>query len=50
MVIQPGDLIVGDADGFLCVPYADVETVHRAATDKMAAEAKTLAAIAARAA
>ncbi|HWI84615.1 RraA family protein [Ramlibacter sp.] len=46
MVIQPGDLIVGDADGFLCVPFDDVEAVHRAATDKMAAEAKTMTAIA----
>ena len=46
MVINPGDLIVGDADGMLCVAYDDVETVHRAATDKMAAEAKTMAAIA----
>jgi RraA family protein len=46
MVIQPGDLIVGDADGLLCVPYDDVETVHAAVTAKMAAEVKTLAAIA----
>lgn len=48
MVINPGDLIVGDADGMLCVAYEDVETVHRAATDKMAAEAKTMTAIAER--
>lgn len=45
MVIQPGDLIVGDADGFLCVPYDDVESVLRAATEKVAAETKTMAAI-----
>ena len=48
MVIAPGDLILGDADGCLCVPYDDVEAVYRAVTEKMAAEAKTLAAIAAR--
>ena len=46
MVIHPGDLILGDADGFLCVPYDDVEAVHAAATAKVAAEVKTLAAIA----
>lgn len=46
MVIHAGDLIVGDADGVLCVPYDEVETVHAAVTSKMAAEAKTLAAIA----
>jgi RraA family protein len=48
MVIQPGDLVVGDADGLLCVPYDEVEAVWRATSDKMAAEAKTLAAIAER--
>ena len=47
MVIHPGDLILGDADGFLCVPFDDVEAVHAAATNKVAAEVKTLAAIAA---
>ena len=46
MVINAGDLILGDADGFLCVPYDEVAAVHRAATDKMAVEAKTMAAIA----
>jgi len=46
MVVEPGDLIVGDADGLLCVPYDDAEAVLRAATEKMAAEAKTTAAIA----
>ena len=47
MVIHPGDLIVGDADGVLCVPYGDLETVLAAATSKSAAEAKTLKDIAA---
>jgi RraA family protein len=46
MVIHPGDLILGDADGVLCVPYDDVEAVHAAATSKVAAEVKTLAGIA----
>jgi regulator of RNase E activity RraA len=47
MVIEPGDLVLGDADGLLCVPYDDVETVLAAARDKVAAEHKTLANIAA---
>ena len=46
MVIRPGDLIVGDADGFLCIPYDDVDAVYRAATEKVALEGKTMAAIA----
>jgi RraA family protein len=43
MVIQPGDLMVGDADGLLCVPYDDVEEVLAATHKKMEAEKKTLA-------
>jgi RraA family protein len=46
MVIQAGDLILGDSDGVLCVPYDDLEAVLVAATSKVAAEVKTLAAIA----
>jgi regulator of RNase E activity RraA len=47
MVIQPGDLIVGDADGLLCVPYDDVEAVLAATHKKMDIEKKMLADIAA---
>ncbi len=47
MVIHPGDLIVGDADGLLCVPYDDVEEVLAATHKKMAAEKQMLADIAA---
>ena len=47
MVIQPGDLIVGDADGLLCVPYDDVEEMLVAVRKKMEAERRTLADIAA---
>jgi len=47
MVIHPGDLIVGDADGLLCVPHDDVEQVLAATHQKMAAEKKMLADIAA---
>lgn len=47
MVIEPGDLVVGDADGLLCVPYASVDEVLAAVQKKMELEKKTLADIAA---
>ena len=47
MVVQPGDLVIGDADGLLCVPYDRVEEVLAASRDKVALEQKTLANIAA---
>ncbi|HWT09116.1 MAG TPA: RraA family protein [Roseomonas sp.] len=43
MVIEPGDLVLGDDDGLLCIPLAQVEAVHAAATAKAAAEAKQMA-------
>ena len=43
MVIAPGDLVLGDADGLLCVPYDDVEQVLAASRDKVALEQKTIA-------
>ena len=45
MVIAPGDLVIGDDDGLLCVPYDQVEQVHAAAAAKHAAETKQMAAI-----
>lgn len=42
MVIDPGDLICGDADGLLSVPLASVETVFEAASKKHAAETKQM--------
>ncbi len=47
MVIEPGDLVIGDADGLLCVPFGEVQAVYQAASAKSAAEAKTMADIAA---
>ncbi len=47
MVIEPGDLMVGDADGLLCIPYDLVETVYREAAKKRDSEEKRLADIAA---
>ncbi|MDM9561522.1 RraA family protein [Bordetella petrii] len=47
MIIEPGDLIVGDADGLLCVPFDRVDAVYQAAAAKQAAEARTFEEIAA---
>ena len=47
MVVSAGDLILGDADGVLCVPFADVQAVLAAAREKSAAEEQTLQNIAA---
>ncbi|MGE0797633.1 MAG: RraA family protein [Lautropia sp.] len=38
MVIEPGDLIVGDGDGLLCVPFDQVESVLQATEKKFQAE------------
>ncbi|MDR0441055.1 MAG: RraA family protein [Candidatus Accumulibacter sp.] len=45
MVVEPGDLIVGDEDGLLCVPYAETEMVHEAAAKKHAFEEKKMQAV-----
>ncbi|WP_241018866.1 hypothetical protein [Paraburkholderia sp. Tr-20389] len=46
MCVEPGDLIVGDADGLLCIPFDRVDQVLAAAQTKSAGEEKTLAEIA----
>lgn len=46
MVIQPGDIVVGDADGLLCIPLEEAAAICEAATAKHAAEAVTLVEIA----
>jgi RraA family protein len=43
MVIAPGDLIIGDDDGLLCVPRLEAETIYKAAKAKNDAEAKQMA-------
>lgn len=45
MVIEPGDLIVGDGDGVLCVPFADAAEIYAAARAKNDAEQKQIVAI-----
>jgi RraA family protein len=42
MVIHPGDLMLGDADGLLCVPFDSVQEVLAATLKKMEAEKKML--------
>lgn len=42
MVIETGDLIIGDDDGFVCVPRRDAEDVFKKATAKHAAEDKQM--------
>jgi RraA family protein len=43
MVIEPGDLIIGDDDGFLCVPFGSTGSLYHDAKIKNDAESKTLA-------
>ncbi len=45
LVIEPGDLVVGDEDGLLCVPHDAAEAVLNATEAKQAAEQKQMAAI-----
>ncbi len=44
MVIHPGDLILGDQDGVVCVAREDVHTVLKAAQAKQEAETRQMAA------
>ncbi|MEH3023618.1 MAG: RraA family protein [Pseudomonas oryzihabitans] len=46
MVIEPGDLIIGDEDGLLCVPFAELDEVYAKAKAKSEAEHAQLQAIA----
>ncbi len=45
MVIEPGDLIVGDEDGFVALPYDHAEAILAAAWNKNEAENKQMTAI-----
>ncbi|KMO14484.1 RraA family protein [Methylobacterium indicum] len=45
MVIEPGDLVIGDADGLVCVPFDEAEAVYRAAQEKHRAEEEMMRAI-----
>src|SRR5256885_6144866 len=43
MVIEPGDLMIGDDDGLLCVPYAQAQALLDAALGKQVVEARMVA-------
>jgi regulator of RNase E activity RraA len=45
MVIAPGDLLLGDDDGVLCVPFDETDAVFKAATAKHQQEEKKMSAI-----
>ena len=45
MVVEPGDLVIGDEDGLLCVPFADAEEVLAKSKAKFEAEQKQMAGI-----
>jgi RraA family protein len=45
MVIEPGDIVLGDEDGILCIPFDDAEAIYEAAAAKNEAEIKTIAAV-----
>ncbi|HWI29081.1 MAG TPA: RraA family protein [Stellaceae bacterium] len=42
MVVEPGDLVLGDEDGLLCIPFGEVETVYAAARAKHQAEERMM--------
>ena len=46
MVIEPGDLVIGDDDGLLCVPYTEAESLLAAAQAEQEVEARMVAGIA----
>ena len=45
MVIEPGDLVIGDWDGVLSIPLDDVESILKKTNEKQAAEALDMAKI-----
>ena len=46
MVVHPGDIIIGDGDGVLCVPLDEAEDILKKAQAKLAAETAQMQAIA----
>ena len=45
MVVEPGDLVIGDWDGVLSIPLDDVESILKKTNEKQAAEAVDMAKI-----
>lgn len=46
MVIEPGDLVLGDGDGLLCIPYEATAAVHALASEKLKVEEREIRAAA----
>ena len=46
MVIEPGDLVLGDGDGLLCIPYEAIAAVHALASEKQKVEDREIRAAA----
>lgn len=46
MVVHPGDIVIGDGDGVLCVPMAEAEEILGKAQAKLDAETRQMQAIA----
>ncbi|SHN16590.1 RraA family protein [Roseibium suaedae] len=46
MVVEPGDIMIGDSDGVLCIPFADAEETLAKTQAKQDAETKQMRAIA----
>ncbi|CAN0340576.1 unnamed protein product, partial [Chrysoparadoxa australica] len=46
MVIEPGDIVIGDLDGVLAVPRAEAETILKKAEAKLDADTRQMKAIA----
>lgn len=46
MIIHPGDIVIGDGDGVLCVPMAEAEEILTKAQAKLDAETRQMQAIA----
>lgn len=45
MAVEPGDLILGDGDGVLAVPFSEAQTILEMARQRMAAEALEIVAV-----
>ena len=42
MVVEPGDLVLGDGDGLLCIPYDAIAAVYALASEKQKAEERDI--------
>lgn len=38
MIVEPGDLIIGDDDGIICIPYDDVDPLYEECAKRLAGE------------